>query len=78
MHRDQNGDQPMPDLYSISGSAHWFNKADMGLIVHRNFEEKTTAVAISKVKEIPAWGCTGKLTFWFDGAHRVYKPSGAF
>ncbi|MBO0332613.1 toprim domain-containing protein [Sneathiella sp. CAU 1612] len=78
MQRDQNGDQPMPDLYSISGSAHWFNKADMGMVVHRNFEEKTTAVAINKVKEQPAWGSTGKLTFWFDGAHRIYKPTGVF
>ena len=78
MHKDQNGDQPMPDLYSISGSAHWFNKADMGLVVHRNFDEKTTSVAISKVKEQPAWGATGKTTFWFDGSERIYKSTGTF
>ncbi|GIL47333.1 hypothetical protein Vafri_4176, partial [Volvox africanus] len=24
-----------PNMYDISGSAHWYNKADMGLVVHR-------------------------------------------
>lgn len=24
-----------PSMYDISGSAHWYNKADMGVVVHR-------------------------------------------
>ena len=28
-----------PNLYDISGSAHWHNKADVGLVVHRIFKE---------------------------------------
>ncbi|GIL70616.1 hypothetical protein Vretifemale_1330 [Volvox reticuliferus] len=30
-----------PGLYDISGSAHWFNKTDNGIVVHRRFEERT-------------------------------------
>ena len=36
MHRDTNGAIPVPSLYDISGSAHWVNKADLGIVVHRN------------------------------------------
>jgi twinkle protein len=26
---------PLPTLYSISDSAHWYNKCDAGIIVHK-------------------------------------------
>lgn len=35
MQRDDNGAYRVPDGYSVSGSSHWFNKADMGLTIHR-------------------------------------------
>lgn len=34
MYRD-GGVMPVPSLYDISGSAHWANKADFGIVVHR-------------------------------------------
>ncbi len=78
MPKDADGKSFVPDLYSISGSAHWYNKADMGLVVYRNFEENYTAVHVAKVKEVPAWGSVGKVTFYYDGSQRIYKQSGAF
>lgn len=54
-----------PNLYDISGSAHWHNKADVGIVVHRLFKEMmnnprsdikdftkkhTTQIGIDKVK----------------------------
>lgn len=35
MYKDDQGRQRVPTGYDISGSAHWFNAADMGLTVHR-------------------------------------------
>jgi len=38
MRRDKDGDYPVPTLYDISDSAHWNNKADLGIVVHRSTE----------------------------------------
>jgi twinkle protein len=37
-------------LYSISDSAHWYNKADIGIIVSRDRATNNTAVDIAKVR----------------------------
>lgn len=36
MRRDRNGNFPEPTMYDISGSSHWKNKADNGIILHRS------------------------------------------
>jgi twinkle protein len=33
--RNEDGTYPVPRLYDISGSAHWFNKADNGVAIYR-------------------------------------------
>lgn len=33
--RDQNGEYEMPEGYEISGAAHWYNFADVGVTVHK-------------------------------------------
>jgi twinkle protein len=35
MRRNQDGTYPVPSLQDISDSAHWSNKADLGIIIHR-------------------------------------------
>jgi twinkle protein len=47
MRRLDNGRFPMPCLYDISDSAHWKNRCDVGVIVHRETEE-TTLVRVEK------------------------------
>ena len=37
MAKQDDGNFPVPTLWSISGSAHWFNKADDGLVIYRRF-----------------------------------------
>src|SRR5215471_13332615 len=32
----EGGSLPAPTLYDISGSANWANKADLGVVVHRD------------------------------------------
>lgn len=35
MQRQKDGSYPIPSLYDISDSAHWYNKPDVGMVVHR-------------------------------------------
>jgi twinkle protein len=69
--KDRNGKYPMPNLYDISGSAHFYNKPDNGVIIHRDFEEKITEVCIPKVrfKEI---GKPGKVKLNYDVSNGRY------
>jgi len=50
MQKDRDGNYPVPELYDIEGSAHWRNKADNGICVHRDFLNDTTAIHIQKIK----------------------------
>lgn len=40
----------IPNLYSISGSAHFFNKTDNGITVYRDFETNLITVYVQKVR----------------------------
>jgi twinkle protein len=41
MHREKNGEYPVPSLYDISDSAHWANKPEIGVVVYRASEDET-------------------------------------
>lgn len=49
MLRSKDGKIPVPSLYDISDSAHWHNKPDVGLIVHR-MDDITTMIRAEKVR----------------------------
>jgi len=40
----------VPTLYDIAGSAHFYNKADYGICIYRNYETKLTEFHVQKVK----------------------------
>jgi twinkle protein len=47
LYRDkESGNYPVPSLYDISGSAHWRNKADNGVVIWRDFNERNSPVEI--------------------------------
>lgn len=50
------GEYEVPDLYSISGSANFYNKPDWGMTVHRNYKTGLTEIYVNKVK----WDHLGK------------------
>ncbi len=67
-----NGKYEVPTLYSISGSAHFFNKTDNGITVYRDFENKTVEIHIQKVRY--SWlGEVGSVTFTYDVERRQYR-----
>ena len=60
------GEYPVPTMYDISGSAHWRNKADNGICVHRpDYGNDVTEVYIQKIRfrEI---GKTGKIDLKYN------------
>ena len=66
-----NNKYEIPNMYSISGSANFFNKTDNGLCVNRDGEIVT--VYIQKVKN--EWnGKLGACDFGFDLNKRQYLP----
>jgi hypothetical protein len=48
--KDGVWEYPIPDLYSISGSANWYNKADNGIVVWRDFGKNVTKIIVQKIK----------------------------
>jgi len=63
----------IPNLYSISGSAHFFNRTHNGMSIYRDFETNQVDVYVQKVK----WSWLGKIGFCsynFDTMTRRYKP----
>jgi len=63
----------IPTLYSISGSAHFFNRTHNGISVYRDFETNVVDVYVQKVKW--SWlGKTGFCSFNFDTFTRKYSP----
>ena len=72
LHRNDSGMIPPPDLYQVSGSAHWANMADVGLVVHRDFENDTTRIITRKIREQGVYGHIGQKFFKFDNTTKVY------
>lgn len=62
-------------LYDVADSAHWANKADLGVIVARlgNPQVDTmTGIFVTKVRYQPEAGVIGKTTLDFDKEHRMF------
>lgn len=71
--RNKDGVIEAPTLYDISGSANFFNKADFGIVVHRNREENTVEVHVQKVK-FRHLGEVGTALFKYNINNGRYVP----
>ena len=68
----KTGQYPVATMYDISGSAHFFNKTDNGISVHRDFANGVVTVYVQKVRF--SWhGKVDFATFNFDTFTRQYK-----
>ena len=63
---------PAPSLYDVSGAAHWNNMADVGLVVHRDFEANETNVITRKIREQGLYGTIGVRKFHYDLSKHIY------
>ena len=73
LHRNDAGVIPPPDLYQVSGSAHWANMADAGLVIHRDFENNVTRIITRKIREQGVYGEIGQVEFTFNFRTRCYE-----
>lgn len=65
--KDKDGQYPVPDGYSISGSAHWRNLSDMLITVHRDDPFKDQAsIYVGKVKQKDFGKAPSKVTLDYD------------
>lgn len=74
LQKNAQGKYGAPSMYDISGGAHWRNKADNGICVHRSYEEDTkfnTEIFIQKIR-FRDIGKIGKHTLRFEPATGRY------
>lgn len=71
--KNKDGIVEAPTLYDISGSANFYNKADFGIVVHRNRIENTVEVHVQKVKFRHLGEC-GTALFKYNLNNGRYSP----
>lgn len=71
----KEGKARRPTLYDVSGSSHWYNKPDAGIIIHKpNESQPFSEVRIAKIRH-KSTGKKGTITLSFDtDAERFYDP----
>ena len=50
MYKDKEGKMEEPTMYNIKGGGEWYDASYHGILVHRDYEEKTVKAKILKVK----------------------------
>jgi len=76
--RENGGSRPVPTLYDISGSANWVNKADIGIVVHRDLERDPTRAEIHVRKvRFKSVGKIGTVSLRWDRATGRYAEIAA-
>ena len=64
MTRSKDGKYPMPSLYDCADSSHFYNKSDIGIIVHR--ESEYTVIKVAKCRYHNLIGKVGEVHLEFD------------
>lgn len=65
MQKLKDGTYPIPTLYDISDSAAWYNKADIGIMVHKE-DEGTTLIKTAKIRYKGTIGHQDEVKLKFD------------
>ena len=71
--KKDSGAIEVPTLYDIAGSAHFFNMADYGIVVHRNRSENLVEVKVSKVR-FKHLGTVGTAKLKYNTVNGRYAP----
>ena len=50
MYKDKDGKIEEPSMYNIKGGGEWYDASYHGILVHRNYEERTVKAKVLKVK----------------------------
>tara|TARA_R110000744_G_scaffold11399_4_gene34560 strand:+ start:6125 stop:7837 length:1713 start_codon:yes stop_codon:yes gene_type:complete len=74
MYKDQQGKIDEPTMYNIKGGGEWYDASYHGLLVHRNYEQKTVKVKVLKVKFQNLGDNGAEAHFKWDASSGVYIP----
>lgn len=69
--KDGDGNYKMPTLYDIAGSANWYNKCDLGIIVHRE-DEDNTIIKVQKSRYHEIIGVPGEVRMQYSKDARYF------
>jgi twinkle protein len=72
--KDADGKYKMPTLYDIAGSANWYNKADLGVIVHRETADDTL-IKVQKSRYHEIIGKPGEVMMQFCADDRRFRET---
>ena len=76
--RQNGGERPVPALYDISGSANWVDKADLGIVIHRDPDKDPTRVEIQVRKvRFKSVGKIGGVSLQWDRVTGRYSEIAA-
>jgi twinkle protein len=70
----REGKSRRPTLYDCDGSAHWFNKPDHGVIIHRVDDGTTNAAVYIDKSRFEQAGERGHVTLRYDRASCRFEP----
>jgi twinkle protein len=70
--KDDQGNYRIPTLYDISDSSHWYNKADVGVVVHRESQE-TSIVRVAKSRYHDEIGTPGDVRVQYAFERRRFE-----
>ena len=73
LRRREDGSLPVPGLYDISGSANFANKADFGVVVHRDLKTGRTTISVRKCR-FKHLGKIGDAELDYDVPTGCYRP----
>jgi len=59
-----NGNLPVPSLYQIEDTRHWYGKCDVGIVVHR--KENISIIRVAKSRYHDILGTTGQVPFRYS------------
>lgn len=73
MRKDKDGNYPVPTMYDISGSAHWYNKSDFGISIWRNFAEGSTTFNLQRSRD-RFYATNGEVKFKYELSCGRFNP----
>jgi twinkle protein len=74
MYKDSNGKIEEPTMYNIKGGGEWYDASYHGLLVHRDYEKKTTKIKVLKVKFQNLGENGGEAFFTWEPKSGCYIP----
>jgi len=74
MYKDKNGKIEEPTMYNIKGGGEWYDASYHGLLVHRDYELKTTKVKVLKVKFQNLGENQGEAFFTWESKSGCFIP----